>query len=316
MFHTTDAPNRSVSQLDPRRSASLIDGVECSRIDDDFSAGALSYDDPSTPIHGSSTDETRLRRARLVADLAPAGAFEIELVDRIVTTLLEIETIAEERRARIESGEITLQSKECAAICRYEAHLSKMFSKSMQDLRNLRRDRDKHANDRRRVSIQDIIKEHDAWSNQNPHAIDRSVPPASSREIDPIDSAAVCAIVACSALDSSESDTTSRLIAASGGSSATYEPLPRSLATESTGRSLRSPSDGRNDTSKTEIERRLIEHRQVVSCCLNYDPRGGDFANDRCRSRLAAEADRLEPDFDVRRASRAVWEKADRAAPT
>lgn len=314
MFHTTDSPSRFVTRIDSRRSQGLIDNSVFSPDDADFSPFEASYDDRARPNDDSSQVSTQRKRARLIDDLAPSGAFEIELVDRIVTTLLEIEAIATARSARIDSGEIALESKECLALCRYEAHLARLFSKSMQDLRGFRRDREKHANDRERVSIRDLIADDFARSNRYPIPSERSdrIPIESRSNVDresfkvdrgsfEIDRVACSAIDACLSADFQDTVTSSRPIESIGETATEeFDRTEASLKTEPGDRSIRRRFDRRNIVTKSEIERRLIEHRHDVFCSMNDDP-FNPRAHFTDRTFAAPNPPAAEPDTDVRR---------------
>ncbi len=81
------------------------------------------------------------RREALERDFEPKGPFEIEIVARIVLLHLEIERVIEYRQILIGGGNLLPEDKRLASICRNEAHLTRMASKWLQELRNLRRDR-------------------------------------------------------------------------------------------------------------------------------------------------------------------------------
>lgn len=81
------------------------------------------------------------RREALERDFEPKGPFEIEIVARIVLLHLEIERVIEYRQILMGGGNLLPEDKRLASICRNEAHLTRMASKWLQELRNLRRDR-------------------------------------------------------------------------------------------------------------------------------------------------------------------------------
>jgi hypothetical protein len=321
MIHTTDSSSRFVTRIDSRRSESLIDNPVFSPDDADFTSFEARYDDRALPNEETSQVSTLRRRARLIDDLAPSGAFEIELVERIVTTLLAIESIATARSARVDSGEIALESKECLALCRFEAHLARLFSKLMQDLRGFRRDREKHANDRERVSIRDLIANDSERSNQYPIPIEESdrIPIESrtkfGRGSSKFDRVACSAIDACLSADFQDTETSSHPIETLGeAATEEFDRMEASLKTEPGDRSNRRRSDRRNIATKSEIERRLIEHRHDVFCSMNNDPlESCALFPDRTFAALNPPA--AEPHSDVRRDPFHFITRHDDAAP-
>ena len=123
--------SQSVARSDENAEAS---------VEDSSPSGDLSS--PSgDPSSASDRESYARRREALRRDLDPWGPFEEEIVARIVRLHLEIEGVIDYRQTLVGGGNLLPEDKRLALICRHEAHLVRMESKWLQELRNLRRDR-------------------------------------------------------------------------------------------------------------------------------------------------------------------------------
>lgn len=111
------------------------------RSDDNTEASVEDSSPSGDPSVASDRESYARRREALRLDLDPRGPFEEEIVARIVRLHLEIEGVIDYRQTLVGGGNLLPEDKRLALICRHEAHLVRMESKWLQELRNLRRDR-------------------------------------------------------------------------------------------------------------------------------------------------------------------------------